>query len=190
MTYRRKISTAADGAGKGYVFGAGQFQVNVLTSALDEANASPKGWAPLDDVEVVSRVLWEIDNASRTRRPVAVIGHRRRTPGVGLVLEIADELQDRREGKLYRLEDLVTADEMAAMLRVSADAVWQWQHRRETTGLPEPLIRRPMVWDRREIMDWTNATGRVIHNRRTGSARNGVRPKAVKDVRRASPRRA
>jgi hypothetical protein len=116
---------------------------------------------------------------------VAVVGRRRRTIGPGIILEVLSEISDSkdRERKLYRLDDLVTADEVATTMRVSVDAVWQWQRRRESTQFPEPLIRSRMVWDRREIMDWANATGRIIHNRRTGSPRKGKRPKAVRDVR-------
>jgi hypothetical protein len=171
--------------------------VYVLSSALDEANASPKGWASLHDLEVMPvapwRVIWEIDTDTNTSRPVALIGYRRRTLGDQLMKEVVKAVTatPRREDKLYRLSDLVTSEEIAAMMRVSIDTVWQWTHRRKATTFPVPatpqfplpLIDRPRVWDRREIIDWAHATGRVIHNRRIGSARKGGPRKAVKDPR-------
>jgi hypothetical protein len=112
--------------------------------------------------------VWEVDYRGGTRRPVALLGYRRRTPGREVLLEIVNAVADgeRRDDKLYRLADLITSREVAAMLGVTRDAVRQWCRRRRQTGFPGPLLRHPQVWDRREVLDWARATGRVVPNRR------------------------
>jgi hypothetical protein len=182
------LGSERERATKGFFFGPAGKAVYVLTSAIDEANASPRGWALLHDVEVQERdarwTVWEVDYETRTRRPVALLGYRRRTPGREVLFEIVNAVanRERRDDKLYRLADLVSSREIATMFGVTRDAVRQWCCRRGQIGFPEPLMRHPQLWDRREVLDWARATGRAVPNRRIGSGAKGV-PKAVKDPR-------
>jgi hypothetical protein len=186
---------------RSFVFGRGPREVQVMTSALDEANTSSKGWALLHDVEFASvpadRVLFEVETPSGTRRPVAVGGHRRRGFGRKLMLEVV-AASGPREDKLYRAAELIDAHEIARMLRVTPAALWKRRQRdrepvkalesgafvrRDGPPFPEPVLRGGFWWDRRDVMDWAHACGRTIRNPLAGTDRNG-RVKAVEDRRR------
>jgi hypothetical protein len=88
------------------------------------------------------------------RSPCSGTGGGRRAPTCSLRSSPPLPQQERRDDNRYRLADFVSSSEIATMFGVTGDAVRQWCRRRVRTGFPEPLMRHPQVWDRREVLDW------------------------------------
>jgi hypothetical protein len=155
-----------------YVSGSGGNPVPVLEEIELEANTCERGWAPMEGAAIHMAAPWRvieaIDTELGTRHPVAIMGLEQHGPrsrrSLGPMLkEVARFFEDRelrREAKLFRIADLVTTEQVGALLGVQAGTLSQW--RRRYQDFPSPLLEgQPFVWDRREMWDWGRRSGRI-----------------------------
>jgi hypothetical protein len=172
-----------------YVPGSGDKPVPVLEEIVLEANTCERGWAPIEGAAVQLVAPWRLiychDLELNQRWPVAIMGlenhgPRSRRSRWSMLNEVASFYEDpvqRVSHKLYRLSNLLTSEQVGALLGVRAETLSKWRHRHE--DFPKPLLEgQPYIWDRREIWNWGRKTGRIKlgrHDRR-------IDPRSIKQT--------